>query len=307
MIKVLILFIIGFFILIKGANLLVKGGSALAKYLGVSGFVIGLLAGIGTSTPEFAITVISNILGKNDVGIGTIIGSNIFNFLFILGICALFYPIYFKSEWIRRDLVWNIFAILITGIVSINGIIGRVEGIILLLICTVWIIVVAKTPNKNSKENTFSSTLAISFLLSIAGLVGILAGSYFIVDGATYIANEFGVSEYLIGLLIIGIGTSLPEITVSFVASKKGQYGIAVGNIVGSNIFDFLGIIGTSALFIPINFNKLLIIDLLLALASAILITILVTSNKKYRLGRTHGLLLIVLFVMYMIFVVNRG
>jgi|SRR3989344_3640482 len=302
------LFIFGLYVLIKGANLLVKEGAFIARYLGVSSLVIGtLVAGIGTSIPEFAVAFFSNLVGENDVGFGTVVGSNIFNYLFILGLCALFYPINFKKEWITRDMVWNVLAILATIVTIWDGVVSRVEGLTLLVLCTMWILKVAREKHEEHHKGVTSSALIITFLLSIAGLLSVLLGSFFVVNGAVSIAKELGVSEALVGLLIVGIGTSLPEITVSFVAAKRRDYGMAVGNIIGSNIFDFLGIIGASALAYPMIFGKSLVFETLIALIVVLFVTVLVWSSKRHVVGRMHGLLLLCVFLIYMGFVFMRG
>ncbi len=308
MLLTFILFIFGLYVLVKGANLLVKEGAIIARYLGVSSLVIGILiAGIGTSIPEFAVTFFSNIVGENDVGMGTIIGSNIFNFLFILGLCALFYPIHFKKEWITRDMVWNILAILATIVTAWNGVVSRLEGVVLLVLCTVWILKVASGKHGEHKHGATTNALIITFMLSVAGLVGVLLGSYFVVNGAVSIAVELGVSQALVGMLIVGIGTSLPEITVSFAAARRRDYGMTVGNIIGSNIFDFLGIIGASALAYPMLFEKSLISDMFIALSVVVFVAVLAWRSKQYILGRVSGLLLLLAFLTYTLFVVLRG
>lgn len=308
MVITLTLFIFGFFILVKSANFLIKESSIIARYLGVPSLVIGILVlGIGTSIPEFAVTFFSNIVGQNEIGLGTIIGSNIFNFLFILGLCVLFYPLYFKKEWINRDLVWGAAAVFAVILVALNGIITRFEGLFLLILCIIWIITIARNHNEKLEYETTTSTLLITFLLSIAGLLGVLFGSYFVVNGAVAIATNFGFSEIFVGLIIVGIGTSLPEIIVSLTAAKNREYGMAIGNVIGSNIFDFLGIIGVSALAIPMYFDKKIIVELFIAMATVGIVAFLVLANKQYRLGRLHGVLLLSIFVLYFIFIVLRG
>jgi cation:H+ antiporter len=307
----LILFFVGFYILIQGANFLIKGASALTRILGVSNIVIGLLiAGIGTSIPEFSITIFANFIGESGIGIGTIVGSNTFNILFILGLCALLFPIQLKKEWVHRDLVWNIFAVLIALVFGLDGELSRPEGLILSALFLLWIFIVSKhkkVVDHEKTEDVSQLTIPIALGMILGGLIGVLIGGTWVVDGAIEIARALSVSERLIGLTIVGIGTSLPELAVSLVAAYRREHGIAVGNIIGSNIFDFLGILGPGSLIQPIVFPSGLILDTVITLSASMLLLLSVFVGKKYVLNRPKSFVFIILFFFYMTYVFMRG
>ncbi len=309
-----ILFVVGFYILIKGANLLVKGASSVARRFHVSSFLIGLvIVGIGTSIPEFATFLIAHFI-DGEVGLGVIIGSNTFNMLFILGVTALFFPLSMKKEWVERDLVWNIFAVGAVMAFALwlgPGLISMLEGVFLLVLFACWLCVVIKKSNDLSgEERTIEikeTTLFVSFGFILLGLLGVILGGKWVVDGAMAMAQEFGMTQGVIGLTIVGIGTSLPEFIVSFVAAYRKQAGIAIGNIIGSNIFDFLMILGFGAIIKPIIFNPYFFFDIVVAFLSAIVLCGLLFVGKKYTLKRWHGICLIVLYISYIVYIFIRG
>lgn len=316
----IVLFFVGFYILIKGSNFVTDGASLLATKLNISTWVIGLLiVGIGTSIPEFSISVISNLLGEGEIAFGTIIGSNTFNILFILGASAILFPLTFKKRWVRRDLVSNIFAIIIAslaGIYSLLGksdfIISRIEGFIMLILFCIWVYYSLKKPDDTSTDNidnrvTLAFTLPVMVFMILAGLIGVILGGKWVVDGAIEIAKNLGMSEKLIGLTIVGIGTSLPELAVSLSAAYKKQVGIAVGSIIGSNIFDFLMILGFSAVLSPVVLNPELYIDVFVTLMSAAVLAALMFLGKRYVLTRPKGVLLIAVYILYLVYLAVRG
>ncbi len=335
----LLLFFIGFYILIKGAGLLVDGSTSLAQRLKISNFVIGLvIVGIGTSIPEFAITFIANIKGEGSIGLGTVIGSNTFNILAILGISALFFTLPFRRHWVSQDLIWNILAILavILFLIPFNSDgLSRFEGLTLLVLFAIWLYwVVIKSNGVNpvrsrardevaSPKDRGAATsygvnppehkplrilvLPLAVLFILAGLLGVILGGNWVVAGAEIIARELGMSEALIGLTIVGIGTSLPELAATFVAAFKSQPGIAVGNIIGSNIFDFLVILGAAALVKPIVFPPDLLFDITITLASAALLYLFMFVGKRNVLKRWQGLVFIVLYIVYLAYLVRKG
>lgn len=308
MIVSILLFLAGLIVLVKSSSVLVRHGTWIARYLGVSTFVIGILvAGIGTSIPEFAVMVTSNLLGEAELGLGSIIGSNTFNLLFVLGLCALMSPIYFKRDWITRDMVWNILATLAVGVVAVGGGISRLDGLVLTALLVAWVIAVARSPHHDGEEGTGRHAVAISFLLIVAGLVGVLVGAHFVVDGAALVAREVGVSEALIGILVLGIGTSLPEMVVSVTAVVKRQYGMVIGSLIGSNVFDFLGVFGITALIKPIAFQSTLLIDVFFILLASLVVVGFVYRDKERRLSRFAGMWLMLLFAVYLSFVFVRG
>lgn len=302
----LLLFFSGFYILIKGAHFLIDGCSSLARRFNISNIVIGLLiAGIGTSIPEFSISFLANLSGQGDIGLGTIIGSNTFNILFILGVSALFFPITLKKEWVERDLTWNVIAVIFTMALTLpfgDGVLSRSEGLIMLAMFSFWLYVVIKYSNHADTEKEPMRILTLPLVLGLiaAGLAGVVIGGKWVVDGAVAIAHELGMREGLIGLTIIGIGTSLPEFTVTFLAAFRRQPGIAVGNIIGSNIFDFLVILGFGALVHPVIFPSELSVDILVTLLSALLLYGCMYVGRYYILKRWQGLLMLILYFVYL-------
>lgn len=308
-----LLFFVGFFILIKGANFLVDGSVVFARKFNVSPLVIGLvIVGIGTSIPEFAISYLSNLAGESDMALGTIIGSNTFNILFILGVCALFFPLAMRKEWVARDMIWNMIAVSIPLIIAVplaDTVISRGEGFLMVLLFGYWLYIVIKESNsivEHEKEIRVVA-LPIALLLMGAGFFGVILGGKWVVDGAAAIARELGVSEKMIGLTIVGIGTSLPEFMASFVAAYKKQASIAVGNIIGSNIFDFLMIMGVAAMTKPIVFPSNLFIDILVTLFATALLYGAMFIGRKYILKRWQGALFILAYLAYLGYLAVRG
>src|SRR3989338_7356945 len=312
-----LLFFAGFYILIKGSGWVTEGASALARKLNVSTWVIGLvIVGICTSIPEFSIAVISNFLGDQEIALGTIIGSNTFNILFILGVSALLFPLTFKNGWIERDLVWNIFAILtasFAGFYSLSGggdfLITRTEGLIMLILFCVWLYYSLEKPDDNSTDGSSNRalTLPLVVLMIFIGLAGVVLGGKWVVDGAVEIVRGIGVSEKLIGLTIVGIGTSLPELTISLTAAYKKQFGIAVGSIIGSNIFDLLMILGFSAVLSPIAFPPGLYVDIWVTFVAATMLMASMFIGKKATLTRTKGAIFILVYLAYIAYLAIRG
>jgi len=309
----LVLFFIGFYILIKGANFLVDGATSIARRFNISLLVIGLvIAGIGTSIPEFSISFIANLVGEGDVGIGTIVGSNTMNILFILGITALIFPLRLREEWVNRDLIWNIFAVF-TAVAFIlpfgDGVITRIEGAAMIVIFFLWLyMTIAKSNNVDEEQPPVRIlTVPLAFVLISAGLIGVVIGGRWVVDGGVEIAGFFGMSEALIGLTIVGIGTSLPELAVSFVAAYRGEMGLAIGNIVGSNIFDFLMIFGFSALIQPIVYPQVLEVDIIVTLFAAMFLYGSMFVGELYTLKRWQGLVFVLLYIMYLVYLFGRG
>lgn len=311
MLLTLSLFLIGFYILIKGANFLVDGSTSLARKFNISNLVIGLvIAGIGTSIPEFAISFLANITGESGVGLGTVIGSNTFNILFILGFSALFFPLKLKADWVKRDLSWNIVSVIVAiffAYVIGFGEISRIEGAAMLALFVIWLYIVIKKSNDATEypEQIRIIAFPLAAGLIFAGLVGVILGGKWVVDGGVEIAKTLGASNALIGLTIVGIGTSLPELAVSFVAAYKKQPGIAVGNIIGSNIFDFLMILGFGALVKPVMAPASLLPDMIITAISAALLLAVMFVGEKYTLRRWEGFIFILLYAAYLIYLLK--
>lgn len=308
------LFFVGFYILTKGASFLIDGSIFVVKKLNIPNIVIGLvIIGIGTSLPEFAIFFTSNLVGESDIGLGTITGSNTFNMLFILGLTAIFFPLTMKISWITRDLLWNIIAIVVViifALTSFNGwVISRIEGLFLLLLFALWFRKILKDDDADidSGENSRIVALPVAVLFIIGGLVGVFVGGKWVVDGAVVIARELGVTEALIGLLIVGPGTSLPELVATLTAAYRRQPGIAVGGIIGSNIFDFLAILGISALAKPIVFPGEMFLDISVTLISSIALFMWMFVGKKFTLSRWQGFFMVLGYFVYVVYLISRG
>lgn len=258
----ILLFIAGLLILIVGAEALVRGASRLAASLGISPLVIGLtVVAFGTSSPEMAVSVISSINNQADISLGNVIGSNIFNVLFILGLSALVVPLVVSRQLIRLDVPIMIGCSFLVFVLSLGGNISRIGGIILfagIITYTAFLIRQSRREKKVPKDEFTEEygargkkTLLIDVVFVIAGLALLVLGSHWLVKGAVYMAQYFGVSELIIGLTIVAAGTSLPEVATSVVASIRGERDIAVGNIVGSNIFNLLAVLGLASIFSP--------------------------------------------------------
>lgn len=311
------LFIAGFYILIKGSSFLIDGASSLARSLGISSFVTGLvIVGIGTSIPELAITFFGNLVGDANIGVGTLIGSNTFNILFVLGVSALFFPLAFKAEW-EDDVLWNLLALIAIFIFlfyfgstgSLRGEITRAEGLILLALFVGWLYVSIKTPfiPDDSEEPLRIFAFPIAVVMIAAGFFGVVLGAKWVVDGAEIIARLLGMSETVIGLTLVGIGTSLPELAVTLTAAFKKQSGIAVGNIVGSNVVNFLLIFGAAALAKPIIMPQGIVPDLLVAAGSAMLLYAFMYWGARRVLERWQGGVLVLCYIFYFLYILARS
>lgn len=314
-----ILFIVGFLVLIQSARFLVDGATSVSERLGLSRWIMGVLVvGIGTSIPEFSINIVSAI-NSSDVGVGTILGSNTFNILFILGIAAIISPPLMRREWVRRDFVLNAFSVLLAGMFLIFPIFGdktyvgiTYEEALAVFICFVaWVFyMVVRKPGlsveENSEQKGFSIIASMSMML--AGFLGVFFGAQWVVSGAINLAIFLGISAHTIGLSVLAVGTSIPEMVVSLIAALKGRTEIAVGNVIGSNIFDFLGIIGTSGLVARIPFDTSLYIDILMTvLATTSLFVAMFVGRQKYVLSRSSGVLFTILYCVYFVTIIMRA
>ena len=314
-----IILIIGFVLLIKGADYFVDGSSAIAKKVGIPSVIVGLtLVSLGTSAPELAVSVISSIQGNNDITLGNVIGSNLFNSLVVLGVSAMIVPLVIKKKDTKRDFSVNIFSTILVVVLTLVGfllggkVISRLDGIIL-LICTLiyMVILIFQSKGNNSEEISEIEDIKLStkIILSIIGVAGITIGGQLVVNSSKEIATTFGISDKLIGLTIVAIGTSLPELVTSVVAILKGEDDIALGNILGSNTFNLLLILGTASAINPIKVSTSLFIDLAVLLVVTLFIGALVFINKKEEktISRKEGFLLIMVYIVYTVYVIIRN
>lgn len=314
----IILLIVGFVILIKGADVFVDGAASLAQNFKLSKMLIGLtIVAFGTSAPEFAVSVKSIVSNNADMVLGNVIGSNILNILLIIGICALIKPVIVKNNTIKKEIpIVILMSTLLFFLMkdnlfdsSISNIVTRNDGFIILLFFTVFIyylISIVRNKKDEDADSLAKFNIPKSIIFTILGIVAIIVGSNLVVDSASTIATILGVSQKMIALTIVAFGTSLPELVTSIVSIKKDEQEIMVGNIVGSNIFNIGIVLGLPvALFGGIDavgFNN---IDLIMLLVSAVLLFML--SFKKHKIGKVGGILMLVLFIIYYTFVIVGG
>lgn len=302
-----LLLIIGFALLIKGADFFVEGSSSLAKILKVPSVIIGLtIVAMGTSAPEASVSINAALSGNNEIAISNIIGSNIFNGLVVVGICAFIAGFKTNLEILKRDMPVNIVITAFLILMLIDGKLNRLEGIILLLGMIVYLIcmVISALKNREAGEPCKVFSLPVSILYIIGGLIAVIFGGNLVVDKACIIAANFGVSQNFIGLTIVAIGTSLPELVTSIVATRKGDSGLALGNAIGSNIFNILFILGMSAAISPLNVLNESIIDCVILLVSGIVLFIFAFTKKT--MNRWEGATCVLLYAAYTVYLFIR-
>lgn len=308
-----IVLVVSFVALIKGADFFVEGASSLAKKLGVSSVIIGLtVVAMGTSAPEAAVSISAGLQGSNEIALGNVIGSNLFNLLVVLGFCMLITQIPSSEETIKRDFPWNIIATvaIIAAIVLFDTKITRLEGIALLVLFVTYMsYLVYKTikDRKPADEEIAEISLTKSLLFLIGGLAFVIVGGDLVVDSATVIAKSWGVSDALIGLTIIAMGTSLPELVTSIVAAKKNECDMAIGNVIGSNLFNLLFVLGMSATISPIaiDLTSGILIDAVVLLAVTVMMYIFsITGNKLQKL---EGVAALLCYGGYLAYIITRA
>lgn len=295
---------LGFFLLVKGADWFVDGASGLARKLGIPQLVIGLtIVAMGTSLPEAAVSISAALRGNAEITIGNIVGSNILNILIILGVTALIATLKVADSTVRYEIPFMIvvtFVLLWLGYTG--GQVTRLEGIILwvlFLLYLRYLYMMAKKGKEEEREAEQLSTAKIIGLI-LAGVVMIVAGSNFAVEGASNLAKALGISQRFIGLTIVALGTSLPELVTSVSAARKHNADIAIGNIVGSNIFNILFIVGTTALITPVTFASGFVVDTLIAAAVGILLFVCVTRTKELR--KKAGIVMLLAYILYFLY-----
>lgn len=313
-----IILIIGFILLIKGADIFVDGASNIAKKFGIPSIIVGLtIVSLGTSAPELAVSLIASLEGSNGITIGNVLGSNIFNTLIVLGLTSIIMPIIIKKSIIFKDYIVNVIVTIILLILTfgrtlLNNEPGltRVSGIILLIGCIGYIIYLIKSAkdgndnNVNEEINILSSSIKI-----IIGIIGIILGGNLVVNSASDIAYSFGLSDKLVGLTIVAMGTSLPELVTSMIAAIKGENDIAIGNVLGSNIFNILLILGVSSTINPIVISSSLLVDIVFLIVISFILGIFMFKGKKEKLslGRVEGLILVLLYISYIAYIIFRN
>lgn len=299
------LLIVGFVMLTKGADWFVDGSSALAFRLGIPQLVIGLtIVAMGTSAPEAAVSITSALKGNEGITVGNVVGSNIMNILLILGIASVIVPLAVQKSTRMIEIPYMIAITVLFGVLGYTGeMVTRVEGGILwiaFLIYLGYLLWMAKKGKEDNEPDEKQKSLPVQLLMILVGLVCIVLGSDFVVDGATEIAKVIGISERIIGLTIVAFGTSLPELVTSIAAARRGNADIAIGNIVGSNVFNILFVAGTSALISPIVFESKFVLDTAVATATAVLLLVCV-CNKEGKLKRSGGIIMLAAYAAYFV------
>ncbi len=310
----ILLLIVGFILLVGGADYLVKGASSIAKRFNISDLIIGLtIVAFGTSTPELAVNIMASSTGSTDLAIGNVVGSNIFNLLVILGITAMIKPIHLKTSLLKIEIPYAILAavalIFVAGDYIFDGSAGMItqsEGLILLLFFSIFMYYIFLSANKGqiSEEDTQSESATIypiwqSALYTLGGLAVLVFGGDLIVNNASEIARNLGMSESVIGLTIVAAGTSLPELATSLMAAYKGKGDIAIGNVVGSNIFNIFFILGISAVIKPLPLPNANLVDIFITTGATALVLFFGYKGKGLKIDRVEGSFLLVLYIIY--------
>ena len=301
-----ILLLLGFVLLIKGADYFVEASSSVAKSLRVPSIIIGLtIVAFGTSAPELAVSVTAAMEGNNDIAVGNVLGSNLFNLLVVLGACGVILPIKVKLRW--DYFATLIVSIVLLGLIAFDLKLGHADGILLLGLFLAFLGLTIRDALVNRIQGTeefevLSPVRCIVYI--IGGLAAIVFGGDLVVDNASKIATSFGLSQNLIGLTIVALGTSLPELVTSVVASKKGENGLAIGNVIGSNLFNILMVLALSATISPITINPLSVQDAVILILSTVITLIL--CRRKNEISRLDGALMIGMYAAYMAFIILR-
>jgi len=310
------LLVIGFILLIFGANRLVDSSSLLAKRLGVSDIAIGLtIVAFGTSSPELVVNIFASVNKNSDIVLGNIIGSNIFNILIILGISAIIYPININKNTLFKEIPFTIISAVLIFILSNNlfviendYIISRKEGIILLLFFAMFLYYTFTIMKKGvDKEEALINNKGVLYHLFfiILGIILLTIGGKLIVDDATSLATKLGISQRMIAITIVAFGTSLPELATSVVAAIKKNSDIAVGNILGSNVFNIFFIGGLSAIINPVKVSKGGNFDLIINIVITVILFLLFITGKKMKLGKLKGSILVLIYILYVIYILK--
>lgn len=309
-----ILLILGFVLLIKGADYFVEGSSNLAKALKVPTLIIGLtIVAFGTSAPEAVVSIFASLNNSNEIAVSNVIGSNMFNLLMVLGFSAMFCGLKANRQVITKDFLFSILAVIILIFLMFDNflnhggtnVLSRGEGFVLLCVLGLYIYSLLLTATKEKKlvkeKRKFTKT---DLLILILGLLGIIVGGQLVVKCAKAIALGWGISETLVGLTIVSVGTSLPEFVTSIVAAKKGETDIAIGNVIGSNIFNILFVLGISSAVMPIPINGQTLIDIITLLIVSIICYIFTCINK--RIGKRKGIIMVFMYSIYLAYIILR-
>ncbi|CEN80841.1 CaCA family Na /Ca antiporter [[Clostridium] sordellii] len=313
-----ILLIIGFIILIKSADFFVNGASSIAKALRIPTIIIGLtIVAFGTSAPEAAVSVTAALKGNNDIAIANVVGSNIFNLLAVIGIASMIKPVKVQKTTILKEFPFILLSSLVLLILShdtkfqgySNNELTKSDGLMLLALFSIFMyylleMAITSKEDMQVEQGSKKESIPKSLMISLLGIIGIIFGGQVVVDSASNIALSIGMSENLVGLTIVSIGTSLPELVTSVVAAKKGESDIAMGNVVGSNIFNILFVLGISAFINPISVHPIVFVDMFIMFIISIIAYIFATTKRE--VNKFEGLLMVLIYISYMVFIIIR-
>lgn len=304
------LLIVGFVFLIKGSDFFVDGASSIASLLKIPTIIVGLtIVAFGTSAPEAAVSITSSLAGNNAMAVSNVIGSNLFNILMVIGLSALLGELLMEKDVLNQDLPFLVaITVLFAVFIFIGWNISTIEGIILLIILIGYIIFLIRKSKKSSESNIVEEaklSLPKSVIFIIIGIAGIIIGGDLVVDSASNIALAFGMSETLVGLTIVAIGTSLPELVTSLTALKKGENQLVIGNVIGSNIFNILFVLGASSAISAIPLDSSMLIDVLFMVFVTVICFIFGKTQDKF--DKREGAILVILFILYMAFAILRN
>lgn len=319
--KAVFVLIIGFVLLIKGADFFVEGASSVAKMLKVPSLIIGMtIVAMGTSLPETSVSIAASMNNQNTLAVSNVVGSNIFNLMVVLGVCAVITELKVSKDVLKRDYPFSVLCailLLVAGVIGMT--LGRMDGIIFLVIFAVFIFYLIKSALDARKSGEISEKeremneemeemqdLPVwkCILYIVGGAIAIKYGGDWVVDSASVIATSFGISATLVGLTICSVGTSLPELVTSIVAARKNELDMAVGNVVGSNVFNILMVLGIAATVSPIAFLTENIIDIVVLLVFSLITWVLCVTQKK--LSKKEGILMLVLYTIYLVYICIR-
>lgn len=308
----LVILVVGFVLLIKGADYFVEGSSSVATRFHIPSLIIGLtIVAMGTSLPECAVSITASLAGNNALAVANVVGSNIFNLMVVCGASALFVPIAVSKETLKGEFPFSIFCAAVLGVLGYIGmVLGRIDGIIFLIFFIGYLLymVISATKAINTYEDSGEDIKLIpiwqSLLFIVGGMIAIKYGGDFVVDGASSIALALGMSQNLVGLTIVALGTSLPELVTSMVAAKKGEVDMALGNVIGSNIFNVLFVLGIASSISPVAFIVENIIDIIILIVLSIVV--LYFGYTKQKIDKKEGIIMLLLYTVYLIYIIMR-
>lgn len=310
MIWSIVLLVVGFVLLIKGADFFVEGSSSVAKMLKVPSIIIGLtIVAMGTSLPECAVSITASMTNNNALAVSNAIGSNIFNLMVVCGFCALFNPLAVEKSTLLKEFPFSVICAILLLICGYFGMeLGRVDGLILIAVFVcflVWMVRSALTARANAADEEYEVLPVWKCILFIVGgIIAIKFGGDFVVDGASAIAAKMGLSQNLIGLTIVACGTSLPELVTSVVAARKNELDMALGNVIGSNIFNILLVLGVASAISPIVFITENMVDIAILIAMSLLVWIFAWTKKK--LDKAEGVIMLLIYAAYLVYICIR-